>query len=165
MSGSASERFVVVTASARSVPALMYPIEAGVDSNVTCTCPPIRLVSEGPAPRYGTCTMSTPAMAVVAAGIWSKPPAAELGDHIPLETERGYHLMIRDPAIVPRIPTADAERKFVATSMELGLRLAGTVELAGLDAPPNWKRARILLTHARRMFPALRDEVPDQNIT
>jgi len=103
--------------------------------------------------------------AVVAAGIWSKPLAAELGDHIPLETERGYHLMIRDPAVVPRIPTADAERKFVATSMELGLRLAGTVELAGLDAPPNWKRARILLTHARRMFPALRDEVPDQNIT
>src|SRR5215831_11526383 len=103
--------------------------------------------------------------AVVAAGIWSKPLAAELGDHIPLETERGYHLMIRDPAVVPRIPTADAECKFVATSMEMGLRLAGTVELAGLDAPPNWKRARILLTHARRMFPALRDEVPDQNIT
>jgi len=62
MSGSASERLVVVTASARSVPALMYPIAAGVDSNVTCTCPPIRLVSEGPAPRYGTCTMSTPAI-------------------------------------------------------------------------------------------------------
>jgi hypothetical protein len=41
MSGSASERLVVGTANARSVPDLMYPIEAGVDSNVTCTCPPI----------------------------------------------------------------------------------------------------------------------------
>ena len=81
--------------------------------------------------------------AVVAAGIWSKPLAAELGDKIPLETERGYHVMIRDPEVSPRIPTADAEGKFVATPMELGLRIAGTVELAGLDAPPDWARARV----------------------
>src|SRR5262249_41574304 len=33
---------------------------------------------------------------------------------------------------------------------------AGTVELAGLSAPPNWQRARVLLAHARRMLPALR---------
>ena len=67
--------------------------------------------------------------------------------------------MIRDPEVVPRIPIADADGKFVATPMELGLRLAGTVELAGLAAPPSWERARILLTHARRMFPALRDRL------
>jgi D-amino-acid dehydrogenase len=93
--------------------------------------------------------------AVLAAGIWSRPLAAELGDRVPLETERGYHLMIRDPEVSPRIPVADADGKFVATPMELGLRLAGTVELAGLKAPPNWQRARVLLTHARRMYPAL----------
>jgi D-amino-acid dehydrogenase len=103
--------------------------------------------------------------AVVAAGIWSKPLAAELGDRIPLETERGYHIMIRNPEVVPRIPTADADGKFVATPMELGLRLAGTVELAGLDAPPDWGRARILLSHAHRMFPALRDDYPDERIS
>ena len=102
--------------------------------------------------------------AVVAAGIWSKPLAAELGDRIPLETERGYHIMILDPEVAPRIPTADAEGKFVATPMELGLRLAGTVELAGLDAPPSWERARVLLTHARRMFPALLVDYPDERI-
>jgi D-amino-acid dehydrogenase len=72
--------------------------------------------------------------------------------------------MIRDPEVAPRIPTADAEGKFVATPMELGLRLAGTVELAGLDAPPSWARARALLIHARRMFPALRDDYPDERI-
>jgi D-amino-acid dehydrogenase len=27
---------------------------------------------------------------------------------VPLETERGYHLMIADPESMPRIPTADA---------------------------------------------------------
>lgn len=103
--------------------------------------------------------------AVVAAGICSKPLAAELGDRIPLETERGYHLVIRDPEAAPRIPTADADGKFVATPMELGLRLAGTVELAGLDAPPSWDRARVLLTHARRMFPALCGDYADERIS
>ena len=82
---------------------------------------------------------------MVCAGAYSKPLAASLGDRIPLETERGYHLMIRDPEVMPRIPTADADGKFVATPMDTGLRFAGTVELAGLDAPPDWRRARILL--------------------
>lgn len=40
--------------------------------------------------------------AVVAAGIWSKPLAADLGDRVPLETERGYHLMIRDAEVTSR---------------------------------------------------------------
>jgi len=103
--------------------------------------------------------------AVIAAGIWSKPLAAELGDRIPLETERGYHLMIRDSEITSRIPVADADGKFVATPMELGLRLAGTVELAGLDALPDWKRAQVLLRHAQRMFPALRREYPEDRLS
>ena len=103
--------------------------------------------------------------AVIAAGIWSKPLAAQLGDRIPLETERGYHLMIRDSEVTSRIPVADAEGKFVATPMELGLRLAGTVELAGLDAPPNWERAKILLRRAQSMFPALRSEYPEDRLS
>jgi len=73
---------------------------------------------------------------IVCAGAYSKPLAAGLGDRVPLETERGYHLMIRDPEAMPRIPTADADGKFVATPMETGLRFAGTVELAGLEARP-----------------------------
>ena len=93
--------------------------------------------------------------AVLAAGAFSKPLAAALGDAVPLETERGYHLMIRDPEAAPRIPTTDAEGKFVATPMLEGLRFAGTVEFAGLAAPPDWRRARILLEHGKRMLPAL----------
>jgi D-amino-acid dehydrogenase len=103
--------------------------------------------------------------AAVCAGAHSRPLAAALGDRIPLETERGYHLMVRDPEVVPRIPTADADGKFVATPMELGLRLAGTVELAGLKAPPDWRRAQILLTQARRMLPGLAAAHPEERIT
>lgn len=103
--------------------------------------------------------------AIVCAGAHSKPLAAALGDRVPLETERGYHLMIRDPEIMPRIPTADGDGKFVATPMQLGLRFAGTVELAGLDAPPNWERARILLEQGRRMLPGLAKEHAEERIS
>jgi D-amino-acid dehydrogenase len=103
--------------------------------------------------------------AVVCAGAYSKPLAAALGDKAPLETERGYHLMIRDPEIIPRIPTADADGKFVATPMDTGLRFAGTVELAGLEAPPDWRRARILLEQGRKMLPGLAASHPEERIS
>src|SRR5437764_439766 len=103
--------------------------------------------------------------AVVCAGAYSKPLAAALGERGPLETERGYHLMIRDPEVMPRIPTADADGKFVATPMDTGLRFAGTVELAGLDAPPDWRRAQILLAQGRKMLPGLAKEHAEERIS
>ena len=103
--------------------------------------------------------------AVVCAGAHSKPLAAALGDRVPLETERGYHLMIRDPEVTPRIPTADADGKFVAVPMDTGLRFAGTVELAGLDAPPDWRRAHILLEQGRRMLPGLAASHAEERIS
>jgi D-amino-acid dehydrogenase len=103
--------------------------------------------------------------AVIAAGAHSRPFAAQLGNRLPLETERGYHIMIRDPEVRPRAPTHDQDGKFMATPMDTGLRLAGTVELAGLDAPPNWERARMLLRQARGLFPSLRDEYPEERIS
>jgi len=103
--------------------------------------------------------------AIVCAGAYSKPLAAALGDKVPLETERGYHLMIADPEAMPRIPTADADGKFVATPMDTGLRFAGTVELAGLAAAPDWRRARILLEQGRKMLPGLAPSHPEERIS
>ena len=103
--------------------------------------------------------------AVICTGAYSKPLAAALGERVPLETERGYHLMISDPESMPRIPTADADGKFVATPMETGLRFAGTVELAGLAAPPDWRRARILLAQGRKMLPGLAASHPEERIS
>ena len=102
---------------------------------------------------------------VVCAGAYSKPLAAALGDRVPLETERGYHLMIRDPEVMPRIPTADADGKFVATPMDTGLRFAGTVELAGLAAPPDSRRAQILLAQGRKMLPGLAAQYGEDRVS
>ena len=102
--------------------------------------------------------------AVLAAGAYSKHLAAMLGDPVPLETERGYHLMLRDPEVMPRVPVTDAEGKFVATPMDGGIRFAGTVELAGLAAAPDWRRAEQLLGLGRKLYPGLADTHPQDRI-
>jgi len=92
---------------------------------------------------------------IVAAGAHSGALSSQLGSDVPLESERGYHVMLESPSVVPRIPVASAEDKYFATPMEGGLRIAGTVELAGLDAPPNHRRADALLEKAKRVLPGL----------
>src|SRR6516225_7790371 len=52
-SGSTAARVAVVTASARSLPALMCGVDDGVTSNITCAWPARRSVSAGVVPRYG----------------------------------------------------------------------------------------------------------------
>lgn len=95
------------------------------------------------------------AAVVVAAGARSKPLAAGLGANVPLETERGYHVMLGRPTVLPRIPVCDGGAKWFTTPMEDGLRVAGTVELAGLDAAPDWRRADHMLEGIRRLLPGL----------
>lgn len=95
---------------------------------------------------------------VVAAGAWSGKLAAQLGCRVPLETERGYHVMVDGQDAGLRIQTIWSDRKFVASPMEEGMRFAGTVELAGLSAPPAMQRADLLLKQGLQMFPQLKPE-------
>ncbi len=90
---------------------------------------------------------------VIAAGAWSAKLAARCGDRFPLEAERGYHVVLRNPGVEPRTIVGSATGKFLATPMEEGLRLAGTSEFAGLDAPPDYRRAEVLRRQARDLFP------------
>ena len=102
--------------------------------------------------------------AVVAAGARSKTIASSVGDHLPLETERGYHVVIEDPGTGPRTSFMASDAKMVVNWTDQGLRAAGTVEIAGLDAPPNWKRADILREHLLSMFPKLSKTVPASRV-
>lgn len=93
---------------------------------------------------------------VIAAGAASRALSAALGAPMPVEAERGYHITIEDPGVAPRLPVTHTDAKFACAPMNMGLRLAGTVEYAGIDAAPNWKRAELLKEQARRMFPGVR---------
>jgi D-amino-acid dehydrogenase len=45
-----------------------------------------------------------------------------------------------------------------------GLRLAGQVELAGLEAAPNWRRAEVLLNFARQVYPGIPADLPRERV-
>lgn len=93
--------------------------------------------------------------AVVATGAWSRPLAKALGVNVPLESERGYHLELWEPSVMPRSPVMVASGKFVATPMEGRLRLAGIVEFGGLDAAPSRAPFELLERNIRAAIPGL----------
>lgn len=99
---------------------------------------------------------------VIAAGAFSKRLARELGNDIPLETERGYHTMVKTSQQTLSRPIMSAEGKFFATPMEDGIRFAGSVELGGLNLAPNFGRADVLLKKGKAMLPELETEVTSQ---
>ncbi len=92
---------------------------------------------------------------VLAAGAWSVRLLSALGVRVPLEAERGYHLVFTDPGLTLNHSILDADRKFVTSSMEMGVRSAGTAEFAGLDAAPDYRRARIFANHTKALLPNL----------
>jgi len=92
---------------------------------------------------------------VVATGAWSRELLDPLGVHVALETERGYHAMMPSPSITLKVPISIKNRGFGLTPMENGLRAGGTVEIGGLMAPPDERRAMILVRHVKRIFPTL----------
>lgn len=96
--------------------------------------------------------------AVIAAGIHSKALAHSVGDAVCLESERGYHVEIANPASAPHLPVMPADGKMANTLTRAGLRASGQVELASVDAAPDWKRADILLHHLLKTYPGLGDD-------
>lgn len=92
---------------------------------------------------------------VVAAGAWSRRLAADVGASLPLETERGYHLTIPSPRVELGRPIYSGDFGMACTPIAAGLRIGGTVELGGLQAPPNWRRAEVLAERGRQLLPGL----------
>ena len=93
--------------------------------------------------------------AVICAGIWSKALAEAAGDRVPLASERGYHGVVASPARGPKFPIMPSDGRMANTPTPAGLRLSGQVELARVDAEPDWARVEILVTHALRTYPGL----------
>ncbi|MDX8433296.1 FAD-dependent oxidoreductase [Mesorhizobium abyssinicae] len=83
---------------------------------------------------------------VIAAGARSRPLAAQAGDRIPLDTERGYHLEFQTAAPLLNRPVCP---------VDLGFYMTPTVELGGLKAPPNPRRLALLDRGVRQFFPEL----------
>ncbi|WNK00542.1 FAD-binding oxidoreductase [Thalassospiraceae bacterium LMO-JJ14] len=95
---------------------------------------------------------------IVAAGAWSGRLSKRIGDPYPIEADRGYNTTLPDPGVDIRTMVTFSEDNFVMTPMSVGLRIGGSVEMGGLDAPPNYQRSRALIQLAKRY-------IPDLNVT
>ena len=91
--------------------------------------------------------------AVISAGIDAASFARQAGCHVPLESERGYHIVLPADGLSMRTPLMPSDGKMAVTQTEQGLRISGQVELASRSAAPDWRRTEVLLRHARRLFP------------
>ena len=89
---------------------------------------------------------------VIACGSFSKKLTDNLGEKIPLDTERGYHVHFKDCDHLLSRPVIFQNRGFGITPMEQGLRVVGTVEFGGLDNPLSKSRVRNLINNAKYMM-------------
>ena len=94
---------------------------------------------------------------VVATGAWSAALAESIGDRVLLDSERGYNTTLPAHGISLSREVIFAERKFVATPLDIGIRIGGAAEFAGLKAPPNYKRSDALLELGKRFLPGIND--------
>lgn len=92
---------------------------------------------------------------VLAAGAFTARLSKMLGESMPLETERGYHTQIQAPGITLKHSIIWPAKAFMVSPTAGGIRVGGTVEMAGLDAAPNFKRAKITVKRARTALPDL----------
>lgn len=90
--------------------------------------------------------------AVIAAGAFSKQIAGSGAERLPLGVERGYHVLYASEAHRITRPVGWSEGGFYSVPMVKGLRLAGTVEIAALDAPKNKKRIDFIRRKGAEMF-------------
>lgn len=95
---------------------------------------------------------------VLAAGAYTARLSRLLGEKMPLETERGYHTQIMAPGISMRHSIIWPARAFMVTPTAGGIRVGGTVEMAGLDAAPDYRRAKVTVRRAQTALPKLRCE-------
>jgi D-amino-acid dehydrogenase len=99
--------------------------------------------------------------AVVCAGAWSKSLLQGVGLNVPLEAERGYHLTFNTHALTLNHPIGSAERKFVMSPLDSGIRAVGITELGGLTLKPFKKRFATLLHHSSKLLPRLQASILD----
>ena len=90
---------------------------------------------------------------IIAAGIWSRPLANMLGDHIPLDTERGYNATYPKGSFGLHRPIMFEGEGFVTTPLDTGDRVGGAVEFAGLDAKPDHDRTSAMIARLKRFLP------------
>ncbi len=96
---------------------------------------------------------------VIAAGSYSTPLAAQIGERLPIYPVKGYSttMKLRDPARAPSVSLTDESRRIVCSRFGEHLRIAGTAELNGYNTELDPERCAALIRWAEDIFPGACD--------
>lgn len=86
---------------------------------------------------------------VLATGAWSTPIARRLKLNVPILSGKGYALTVDPFDPKPAIPMMLIEKKIAVTPRENSVRLAGTMELVGVDESITARRVDAIVRGAR----------------
>jgi D-amino-acid dehydrogenase len=92
---------------------------------------------------------------VLAAGAWNHQLARYLRSNVPLQPAKGYSLTFHRPENAPEIPLLLEEARVAVTPFADSLRLAGTLELAGMDLVLSRRRLKAIEAQTYRYLPRL----------
>ena len=96
-----------------------------------------------------------PGETVVAAGSWSTDCVRKLGVGLELQPVKGYSVTVRMPAHAPRRPVLLSEGTVALAPLGDRLRIAGSLELSGLDSGFSRQRVDGLLRTVRDFLPRM----------
>ncbi len=90
---------------------------------------------------------------VLCGGSWSPQTARALKLRLPMQAGKGYSVMLPHPRHKPSLPSLLMEARVAVTPMGAALRVAGTMEIAGLDTSVSKNRVAGILKAMPRYYP------------
>lgn len=100
--------------------------------------------------------------AVIAAGVWSKELARQLGDKIPLDAERGYNITMPKGSLGISKTMIFEGAGIAASVFDDSDRVGGSVEFAGTELPANYKRVDGVIARLKRYVPSAKTDTGER---
>ncbi len=90
---------------------------------------------------------------VIAAGSWSPLLMKHLKIDLPLQPGKGYSFTIANPPKMPKLPSILVEARVATTPMLQGFRVAGTMEISGINHEVNSARVQGIIDSVKEAMP------------
>lgn len=95
---------------------------------------------------------------VICGGAWSPHVVRGLALTLPMQAGKGYSLTLTHPRQLPRICAILTEARVAVTPLDTALRLAGTMEIAGVDLRIDPRRVRGIIRAVPQYYPEFQVE-------
>lgn len=127
-------------------------VEAGAKIRLGVEVLGLRRNGSGPVALDTTSGPLVAETVVIAAGAWTPELVRELGVFVPVEGGKGYHIDLEAGEGDPKVPVFLQEARVIATPLPGRLRIAGTLELSGLDLSVDRERLDAMLRASQRVL-------------